>query len=121
MASGTYRDLKVWQKAIQLVLFIYAITKQFPDDEKYGLISQMRRCAVSIPSNIAEGKGRSSKKDMNVFLCHARGSVHELETQLLIASELGYLAPNEPTRAFGDISEVARMLNGLITFAGANA
>ena len=117
MASGTYRDLKVWQKGIQLVLEIYSVTKRFPDDEKYGLVSQMRRCAVSIPSNIAEGKGRSTHKDMNLFLCHARGSVHELETQLFIAEQLGYIQVAEAERVMSDVGEVARMLNGLISFA----
>ena len=121
MASGTYRDLKVWQKAIELVLLVYGLTKSFPKEETYGLISQMRRCAVSMPSNIAEGKGRSSRKDMNVFLCHARGSVHELETQLLIAEKLGYVKQVEAASAMARISEVARMLNGLISFAGSSA
>ncbi len=121
MPSGTYRDLKVWQKAMELVLLIYSITKHFPKEETYGLISQMRRCAVSIPSNIAEGKGRSTRKDMNVFLCHARGSVYELETQLLIAERLGYLASTEAKRVVAEVGEVARMLNGLISFAGAGA
>lgn len=118
MPSGTYRDLKVWQQAIQLVLLVYAITKKFPKEETYGLVSQMRRCAVSIPSNIAEGKGRSTRRDMNVFLCHSRGSVHELETQLLIAQELGYLQPSDANRTMALVGEVARMLNGLIAFAG---
>jgi four helix bundle protein len=119
MATSSYRDLTVWQKAIQLVLLVYSITKHFPKEETYGLISQMRRCAVSIPSNIAEGKGRSSRKDMKVFLCHARGSVHELETQLLISQELGYLGEEEQKRVMSLVSEVARMLNGLISFAAA--
>lgn len=121
MPSGAYRDLKVWQKAIELVLLIYSITKQFPKEETYGLISQMRRCAVSIPSKIAEGKGRSSRKDMNVFLCHARGSVHELETQLLIAEKLGYIQSSVAERVMAEIGEVARMLNALIAFAGSRA
>lgn len=106
---------------MQLVLLIYGVTKHFPKEETYGLISQMRRCAVSIPSNIAEGKGRSSRKDMNVFLCHARGSVHELETQLLIAEKLGYMKPSDAAEVMSTIAEVARMLNGLISFAGSEA
>jgi four helix bundle protein len=72
--SGTYADLKVWQCAMQLVYSIYEATRTFPKDELYGLVSQMRRAAISIPSNIAEGKGRSTSKDLNVFLCHSRGS-----------------------------------------------
>lgn len=121
MTSGTYRDLKVWQKAIQLVVLIYSVTKCFPKEETYGLVSQMRRCAVSIPSNIAEGKGRSTRKDMNLFLCHARGSVHELETQLLIAEKLGYIQASDAQQITAEVAEVARMLNGLISFAGSGA
>ena len=105
MPSGTYRDLKVWQRSVDLVLLVYAITQQFPKEETYGLISQMRRCAVSIPSNIAEGKGRSTRKDMNVFLCHARGSVHELETQFLIAERLGFVTPAEAKRFMPEVAE----------------
>ena len=119
MAASSYRDLTVWQKAIHLVVLIYSITQRFPKEETYGLISQMRRCAVSIPSNIAEGKGRSTRKDMKVFFCHARGSVHELETQLLISQKLGYLEPEEQKHVMVMVSEVARMLNGLISFAAA--
>jgi four helix bundle protein len=75
--SGSYRDLKVWQKSLELVFRIYDLTALFPKHELYGLTGQLRRAAVSVPSNIAEGKGRSSDQDMIVFLCHARGSLHE--------------------------------------------
>ncbi len=115
--SGSYRDLQVWQKAMELVFCIYEITQDFPKHELYGLTRQLRRAAVSVPSNIAEGKGRSSDKDWCVFLYHARGSLHELETQLLIASHLGYLQSAEAQRINHQVAEIARMLNGLISFA----
>jgi four helix bundle protein len=115
--SGTYADLKVWQRAMELVYRVYEVTRSFPKDELYGLVSQMRRAAVSIPSNIAEGKGRSSRKDLNVFLCHARGSLHELETQLLIAEHLGYLNQLDAARLAEHCKEIGRMLHGFIDFA----
>jgi 23S rRNA-intervening sequence protein len=79
--SGTYRDLEVWQAATQLALQVYRLTAVFPKDERYGMTSQMRRAAVSVASNIAEGKGRSSDKELVQFLCHSRGSLFEIETQ----------------------------------------
>lgn len=85
--AASYRDLRVWQ----LVVAIYAQTFSFPKEEIYGLTSQMRRSAVSIPSNIAEGKGRSTDRDRAVFFCHARGSLLELDTQILIAQQLEYI------------------------------
>jgi len=90
--SASYRDLRVWQQAVELVVGVYAETRQFPRDELYGLTAQMRRAAVSIPSNIAEGEGRSTDRDRALFFRHARGSVLELETQVLIAQRLGYLS-----------------------------
>lgn len=88
MAINSYKDLIVWQKSIQLVYIIYSITSNFPQTEIYGLTSQMRRSAVSIPSNIAEGRQRSTKKDFAQFLRIAQGSVAELETQLVISKKL---------------------------------
>ncbi|MBI4092783.1 MAG: four helix bundle protein [Candidatus Kerfeldbacteria bacterium] len=85
-----FKELRVWQKSIKLVTQVYEITKRFPDDEKYGLVIQMRRSAVSIPSNIAEGHMRTTNKDFKQFLSIARGSCAELETQVVIAAELGY-------------------------------
>jgi four helix bundle protein len=111
--SGRYQDLKVWQKAFELTLKIYRETKQFPNEEMYGLTNQMRRAAVSIASNIAEGKGKSSDRDFAVFLCHARGSLQELETQFLIARELGYMREDGPGIETS-IAETGKMLNGLI-------
>ena len=87
----TFRDLKVWQKGIELVKEVYSITKKFPSDELYGLISQMRRSAVSIPSNIAEGFRRKYAKEHKQFLNIALGSCAELETQVVIARDLNYL------------------------------
>lgn len=112
--SGTYEDLTVWQKAIQLVLFIYALTKRFPDDELYSLTKQLRRAAVSIASNIAEGKGRDTDRDLLRFLSMARGSLFEVKTQLVIARELGYLAPDSIKLASAKTDQVGRLLNGLI-------
>ena len=89
--AGTYEDLKVWRRAMDLVLSIYRCTAAFPKREVYGLTSQMRRSAVSVPSNIAEGKGRHSRKELLQFLFHARGSLLELRTQVTIARELGFL------------------------------
>jgi len=85
-----YKKLKVWNDAIELVTDVYLITKTFPDSEKYGLVSQINRCAVSIPSNIAEGAGRNSNGEFRQFLGIANGSCYELETQLLLAKNLGY-------------------------------
>ncbi len=106
-----YRDLIAWQKAMDLVTHIYEITKKFPDDERYGLVSQMRRCAVSIPSNIAEGQARNSKGQFLQFVGIARGSVAELTTQILISQRLGYLS--EPDLTIDKAGEVGRILSGL--------
>lgn len=114
MMNNSYRDLRVWQKAMELVLLLYRETSRFPKDELYGLTSQMRRAAISIPSNIAEGKGRSSDRDKNVFFCHSRGSLLELETQITIATELGYLERNPSERLLHLCGETGRMLNALI-------
>jgi len=112
--SGSYREIKVWQKAIELVVDIYSCTRSFPREELYGLAGQLRRAAVSIASNIAEGKGRRTDREFLQFLHHARGSVFEVETQLTIASRLGYMPEAEVLRGGDSASEIARMLNGLI-------
>lgn len=93
--SGTFIDLEVWQAAMDLVTCVYRLSGRFPNDEMYGLKSQFRRAAVSIPSNIAEGKGRSSDRELTQFLCHARGSLFEVETQLEIAERLTYITKEE--------------------------
>jgi four helix bundle protein len=108
----TFRDLIVWQKAIQLSKRTYQITQNLPDTEKFGLTAQMRRASVSIPSNIAEGNARQSLRDYLKFLAIARGSLAELETQLIIASELGMLQHTQSVME--EIQEVRRILQGLI-------
>lgn len=86
-----YKNLEVWEKSIELVKEVYVITKSYPNDEKFGIVSQMRRAAVSIPSNIAEGSTRYSDKDSSRFIDIAIGSIAELETQLIISKELGFV------------------------------
>jgi four helix bundle protein len=93
---------------------VYLITENFPKSETYGLQSQIRRAAVSIPSNIAEGKGRGSDRDLTNFLCYARGSCHELETQFLLAQRLRYLSNDELAKVPAQCDEIGRMINGLI-------
>jgi four helix bundle protein len=108
-----HHDLKVWQASIQLVKDIYVVTAAFPNEEMYGLVSQMRRAAISIPSNIAEGAARAGTKEFIHFLGVARGSLSELETQLYISRELGYVTSAKDVDA--RIEEIFRMLAGLIT------
>lgn len=108
-----YRDLLVWQKGIALVKQIYALTRTFPADEKFGLVAQMRRAMVSIPSNIAEGQSRHTTNEFVRFLSLAEGSLAELDTQLTIAVELGYCAAPDVHDAFDRILELRKMLNAL--------
>lgn len=109
-----YHELKVWKKAYYLCLEIYKATSNFPADEKYGLTSQIRRSAVSVPSNIAEGHERQHVKEYIQFLFVALGSVAELETQLMISKDIGYLSKEFFVKVNSDLSEVGKMLNGLI-------
>jgi four helix bundle protein len=104
----------VWQQAMELVVEVYKQTCDFPKTEIYGLTSQMRRAAVSIPSNIAEGKGRSTDRDRTHFFFHARGSLLELETQILIAERLAYLDPAPSQQLLEASMHLGRMLNALI-------
>ena len=108
-----HRDLIVWQKAMALVTDIYRACRDFPKDELYGLTSQLRRAAVSVPSNLAEGHGRNSRKEFRQFIGQARGSLTELETQIEIARNLGYLSQPSAAELLLRVSEVGRMLNGL--------
>ena len=112
--SHSYKDLIVWQKSKTLASEIYRITEPFPRTEQYGLTSQIRRAAVSVASNIAEGQGRLTKGEFLQFLGHARGSLLEVETQLAIAVDLNYLGQADFSRLELRISEVAKLLNGLI-------
>ena len=109
-----YRDLKVWQKSYQLCLDIYKMTKRFPKEEKYGLTSQIRRAALSVPSNIAEGHGRKTTPDYIRSLYIAYGSNCELETQVLLSGDLGYMKAEEFNKLQASIGEVERMLKALI-------
>ncbi|WP_031514140.1 four helix bundle protein [Desulfofalx alkaliphila] len=106
--------LIVWQKAHQLVLKTYDLTKSFPKEELFGLTSQIRRAAVSIPSNIVEGKARGSNKEYKRFLLMARGSLEEVKYQLLLAKELKYIDENRYKEALKSAEEVGRLLNGLM-------
>lgn len=110
----TYRDLLVWQKAMKLVTWIYKETKNFPAEELYGLTSQLRRCAISLPSNIAEGYGRRSTQDYIRFLRIASGSLYELQTQVEIALNLTYLNHEQFERLYETTREIERMLSSLI-------
>jgi four helix bundle protein len=111
---NTYRDLIVWQKSMSLVTQIYQTTRSFPSDETYGLSSQMRRCAVSIPSNIAEGYGRNSTKEYVRFLKIATGSLYELQTQLNISLNLNYITKDNFEKYFESSREIERMLSSLV-------
>jgi len=115
VAVKQYQDLIAWQKAIALVTDIYKASNSFPRDEMYGLTSQLRRAAVSVPSNIAEGQGRSSSGEFIQFLGHARGSLFELETQVIVAHNLSYLSNAQCDLLIAKISELGRVLSGLIT------
>jgi len=114
----SYRDLIIWQKSKQLVILIYNITKNFPKEEVFGLTIQIKRCSVSIPSNIAEGQRRGSKKDFRKFLLIAFGSGAELETQLEIAKELKFGIIENYSEIESILEEVMKMLNKLISNLG---
>lgn len=111
-AIKSFRDPVAWQKAMALVCDTYQMTKQLPKDEQFGLIAQMRRCSVSIPSNIAEGQGRDTASDFLRFLHIARGSTHELSTQAELCIRLGFSQAFQ--QLIGACEEVGRILNGLI-------
>jgi four helix bundle protein len=110
----SYRDLIAWQKAVRFVSEIYRVTATFPRDELYGLVSQLRRAAVSIPSNIAEGQGRLTEGEFRQFLGHARGALFEVETQLHIANELGFISAGQLQRTVRLSTEVGMLVNGLL-------
>jgi four helix bundle protein len=118
MSLSSFRDLRVWQQAMKLTIGIYRSTAEFPKHELYGLSQQIRPAAVSVPSNIAEGKGHRSNREFVHFLLHARGSLLELQTQLLIAEELQYLSKVEGDHLLGVAESVGRALSGLINSMG---
>jgi len=110
----SYRDLLVWQKAMELTIEIYRFSSDFPKSEVYGLTSQLRRAGVSVPSNIAEGYGRGSRKEYVQFLCISQGSLKELETQVILAQRLNYRSEAAAEGLLGLSEEVGRMLGALI-------
>jgi four helix bundle protein len=112
MSVRRHHDLKAWQAAMALVKEVYAVTCSFPREEVYGLTSQMRRAAVSVPSNIAEGAARSSTREFIQFLTVARGSLSELETQFFISRELGYI--HDTGKLESAIEELFRIIGGLV-------
>src|SRR5277367_2605376 len=114
----SYRDLIVWKKSMSLVLDVYRSTNAFPKTETYGLISQMRRAAVSIPSIIAEGQARLTTLEFKQSLGHARGSLMEVETYILLAQELNYLESDQCEKLLAGTAEVGKILNGLLNSLG---
>jgi four helix bundle protein len=112
----THKDLDVWKEAISLVIEIYELLKEFPAEEKYGLVNQIKRSAVSIPSNIAEGASRNSDKDFIRFLHIATGSLSELETQLIISKGLGFLCEDNFKKISIKLTDIRKMILGLIKY-----
>ena len=113
MKSSEFRDLKVWQKSMDLAVAVYTILKYLPKEETYALSDQIRRAAISIPSNIAEGQGRITTKEFIRFLSMARGSLWELSTQIELCERLSYLDKSQTTNIHNLITEIAKMLNAL--------
>ncbi len=105
-----FKELKIWQKGMQIAAEVYHLTKQFPEEEKFGLVSQMRRCAVSIPSNIAEGSSRYTSKAQRNYLDIALGSVFELETQVMLCQMIGYITENDTKELLGNLREEQKMI-----------
>ena len=108
-----YKDLHVWQKGMELAKQVYLLTNRFPSEEKFGLISQMRRAAVSVPSNIAEGQARNTTGEFVQFLSHAEGSAAELDTQLRLSMALGYCVVEDLSEVFQLLTDVQKMLKRL--------
>lgn len=111
-----YTELDVWKQARTLASFTYELTNSFPKSEQFGIISQIRRCVVSIPSNIAEGCGRQHKKETTQFLSIARGSLFELETQLYISKDLSYINEEQLADCLSKIENIGKLLNGFIRY-----
>ena len=109
----SHRDLLIWQKGMALAKQVYAMTRAFPGDERFGLTAQMRRAVVSVPSNIAEGQARRGRKEFVQFLSHAEGSLAELDTQLTLAAELGYCRPSDAQGSVAMIAELQKMIASL--------
>ena len=111
---NNYKELKIWQKSMDLVEKVYTLISTYPKEEKFGMISQIQRCAVSIPSNIAEGAGRNSNKEFRNFLGIANGSLNELNTQLLLSIRIGYLKESDLDEINNLITEIQKMNYTLI-------
>lgn len=109
----TYRELLVWQRSMQLVAEVYRVTANYPRQEIYGLVSQMRRAAVSVPSNLAEGQARYHPRDFLRFIGHARGSLVELETQIMISTELGYCSSENSIKLLDQTAHIGALMNNL--------
>lgn len=109
-----YRDLKVWRDSMNFSLLVYRLTQGFPSDERFGLVTQLRRASVSIPSNLAEGHGRGSRKELARYAAIAKGSLCEVETQLLLCAELGFADHDSVEGLLKRSDEIGRMLAGLI-------
>jgi len=116
MSKSNYRDLVVWQKARVLAKDIYVLTRAFPREEMFGLVKQMRRAAISILCNVAEGRGRRTRPDYRHFVLIARGSAFELETQIIVASDVGYIDETTAEQIIERTTEVERLLNGLLRY-----
>ncbi|HXH40451.1 MAG TPA: four helix bundle protein [Thermoanaerobaculia bacterium] len=114
MSDSIYRRLDAWKKAMRLATDIYAATQSFPRHDIFGLTAQMRRAALSVPSNIAEGRGRDTKRDFRQFVIRARASAFELQTQITVAQELHYLSTEEASRLTHQSDDVVLVINGLI-------
>ncbi len=114
MDVRSYRDLLVWQKAMQIAKMVYFLVKKLPREELFALSNQMRRAAISIPSNIAEGQARNSTKEFLQFLSVAKGSKAELETQLTLCVEINYLSTNDISQIMLLLDEIGKMINALI-------
>jgi four helix bundle protein len=119
--AASYRDLVAWQKSVAFVTDIYRVTSNFPRHELFGLTAQLRRASVSVPSNIAEGQARFSKPEFRHFLRNAKGSLAEVETQLVISKNLGHLNEDESSKLLSKVDELGRILSGLIGSLEKNA
>ena len=110
----SFEDLLVWKRSHSIVVKLYRVTKKFPKEELYGITNQIRRAAVSVPNNIAEGFGRHSTKELIQYLIQARGSIQELKYLIILSRELSYIADQEETFFIKEINEIGKMLNGMI-------
>ena len=119
--SGSFKDLRVWQEAMKFTVEVYRVTAQFPRHELYGLSQQLRRAAVSVPSNIAEGKGHRSDREFGQLLLHARGSLLEVQTQVMIAQDLQYMGSEDANGLMASANATGRSLNSLINAINENA